>query len=172
MQRYNGQLINQFPNLISGNAAAGAQVTIRIKSSGALASLYATDSLSGGTLPNPITADAKGYYGFYAPDGVYTLDVNISNTPQLEIQMQDVAQLKASVSGDLSTGVFAKLPAVYKIIVNGSGSVTFDTRDFAGNVTTGVSSVSVSGYAELFPFFNNAYEIRATFTGTATAEVV
>lgn len=93
MQRFNGQLINQFPNTINGNAAAGAQVTIRVKSSGALASLYATNSLSGGTLPNPITADAKGYYGFYAPDNVYALDVNIAGTPQLEIQLQDVGEL-------------------------------------------------------------------------------
>ncbi len=113
MQRYNGQLINQFPNTINGNAAAGAQITVRVKSSGAFASLYATDSLSGGTLDNPLTADAKGYYGFYAPDGVYTLDVNIAGTPQLEIQLQDVASLKAQFdnavlnAGYIPVGTFA-----------------------------------------------------------------
>ena len=94
MQKYNGQLTNQFPNSVSGNAAAGAQITVRVKSSGALASLYATDSLSGAALSNPLTADSRGYYGFYAPDGVYTLDVSISGTPQLEIQLQDVASLQ------------------------------------------------------------------------------
>lgn len=102
MQRFNGQLINQFPTTINGNAAAGAQVTIRVKSSGALATLYATNSAGGATLPNPIIADSKGYYGFYAPDGVYTLDVSISGTPQLEIQLQDVAVLQAQFDGALA----------------------------------------------------------------------
>lgn len=102
MQRFNGQLINQFPNTINGNAAAGAQVTIRVKSSGALATLYATNSIGGATLSNPLTADSKGYYGFYAPDGVYTLDVSISGTPQLEIQLQDVAALQAQFDGALA----------------------------------------------------------------------
>lgn len=102
MQRFNGQLINQFPNTINGNAAAGAQVTIRVKSSGALATLYATNSTGGTTLPNPLTADSKGYYGFYAPDGVYTLDVSIAGTPQLEIQLQDVAALQAQFDGALA----------------------------------------------------------------------
>ena len=113
MQRYNGQLINQFPNTINGNAAAGVQVTIRVKSSGTLATLYATNSVGGGTLPNPLTTDAKGYYGFYAADGVYTLDVNISGTPQLEIQLQDVADLQAQFdaalanAGYIPVGTFA-----------------------------------------------------------------
>lgn len=102
MQKFNGQLINQFPNSINGNAAAGAQVTVRLKSSGVLANLYAVDSISGATLSNPLTADQKGYYGFYAPDGVYTLDVSISGTPQLEIQLQDVAALQAQFDGALA----------------------------------------------------------------------
>lgn len=113
MQRYNGQLINQFPNTINGNAAAGAQITVRVKSSGALASLYATDNLGGAALSNPITADSRGHYGFYAPDGVYTLDVSISGTPQLEIQLQDVAALQAQFNdalanaGYIPVGTFA-----------------------------------------------------------------
>lgn len=113
MQRFNGQLINQFPNTVNGNAAAGAQVTIRLKSSGSLVTLYATNSTGGATLPNPLTADAKGYYGFYAPDGVYTLDVSISGTPQLEIQLQDVADLQAQFNaaianaGYVPVGTFA-----------------------------------------------------------------
>lgn len=94
MQRYNGQLINQFANVINGNAAAGALVTVKLKETGATVTLYAEDNLSGATLANPLTADAKGYYGFYAPDGVYTLDVSISGTPQLEIQLLDAELVK------------------------------------------------------------------------------
>ena len=94
MQKYNGQLINQFPNSINGNAAAGAKVTVKLKSTGATAMLYATDNTGGATIANPVIADARGYYGFYAPDGVYTLDVSISGTPQLEIQLQDVSALQ------------------------------------------------------------------------------
>ena len=113
MQRYNGQLINQFANVINGNAAAGALVTVKLKETGATVTLYAEDNLSGATLANPLTADAKGYYGFYAPDGVYTLDVSISGTPQLEIQLQDVAALQAQFdaalanAGYIPVGTFA-----------------------------------------------------------------
>lgn len=113
MQRYNGQLINQFANVINGNAAAGALVTVKLKSTGATVTLYAEDNLSGATLANPLTTDAKGYYGFYAPDGVYTLDVSISGTPQLEIQLQDVAALQAQFdaalanAGYIPVGTFA-----------------------------------------------------------------
>lgn len=113
MQRYNGQLLNQFPNTVTGISAAGAQITVRIKSTGALATLYATNSTSGATLSNPLTADSKGYYGFYAPDGVYTLDVSLSGTPQLEIQLQDVAILQSqfnsavSNAGYIPVGTFA-----------------------------------------------------------------
>jgi len=113
MQRYNGQLINQFANVINGNAAAGAQVTVKLKSTGATVTLYATDDISGATLANPLTANAKGYYGFYAPDGIYTLDVNISGTPQLEIQLQDIAALQAQFdaalanAGYIPVGTFA-----------------------------------------------------------------
>lgn len=102
MQRYNGQLINQFANVINGNAAAGAQVTVKLKETGVTVTLYAEDDLGGATLANPLTADAKGYYGFYAPDGVYTLDVSISGTPQLEIQLQDVAALQAQFNDALA----------------------------------------------------------------------
>lgn len=94
MQRYNGQLLNQFQNTVTGISAAGAQVTVRLNPSGALATLYATNSTSGATLTNPLIADSKGYYGFYAPDGVYTLEVNLSGVPPLEIQLQDVASLQ------------------------------------------------------------------------------
>jgi len=102
MQRYNGQLLNQFPNTVTGISAAGAQITVRVKSTGALATLYAENSTSGATLSNPLTADGKGYYGFYAPDGVYTLDVSLSGTPQLEIQLQDVASLQSQFNNAVS----------------------------------------------------------------------
>lgn len=106
MQKYNGQLINQFPNSINGNAAAGAKVTVKLKSTGTTATLYATDNIGGATVANPVTADSRGYYGFYAPDGVYTLDVNISGTPQLEIQLQDVADLQAQFDEALANAGF------------------------------------------------------------------
>ena len=102
MQRYNGQLINQFPSAITGNAAAGVQVTVRIKSSGAIATLYATNSTSGATLSNPLTTDSVGSYSFYAADGVYTLDFSYSGLPQQVIQLQDVAALQSQFDDALA----------------------------------------------------------------------
>lgn len=113
MQKYNGQLINQFSSSINGNAAAGALVTVRVKSSGAIASLYASDDVGGATLPNPLTTDSRGYFGFYAADGVYTIDYSVTGTPQTVIQLQDVADLQDQFNdalanaGYIPVGTFA-----------------------------------------------------------------
>lgn len=72
----------------------------------------------------------------------------------------------------LTNGVWARLPAIYKILLGGVGTVTLDTRDRAGNITTGVITYDTTLITEDYPYFDNTYQIRATFTGTATAELI
>jgi len=84
-----------------------------------------------------------------------------------------VGALAAQVrGGPLQNGIWTKLPAIYRILLGGTGTVSIDTRARDGTITTGVVTYSPTGPAEDYPYFDNAYEVRATLTGTATAEIV
>jgi len=74
--------------------------------------------------------------------------------------------------GPLTSGVWVKLPAIYRILLGGTGTVSIDTRARDGTVSAGAASYSPTGPAEDYPYFTNAYEVRATLTDTATAEIV
>lgn len=76
------------------------------------------------------------------------------------------------LGGVLVPGKWFKLPAIYKLLLGGTGTVVIDTRDRSGVVTTAAATYSVSGQSEAFPYFAGAYEVRASLTGTATAEVI
>jgi len=91
MQKFNGSLIRQFPSLVTGNAAAGVQISVFIGSSNTFATLYATNNTAGAQLENPLTTDGKGFYSFYAADGQYRLGFS-NGYPALEIQLLDAAQ--------------------------------------------------------------------------------
>lgn len=94
MERFSNSLILQFPSQITGNAAAGVQVTVKIAGTNTLATLYATDNTAGATKSNPTTTDSKGFYSFYAADGKYTLEFN-NGFPSLEMQLVDVAEIRS-----------------------------------------------------------------------------
>lgn len=84
-----------------------------------------------------------------------------------------VGPLAAQVrGGPLKNGEWAKLPSMCKLLLDGTGTVTIDTRARDGTITTSVAAYNVVGPAEDYPYFDNAYEVRATLTGTATAEIV
>lgn len=104
MQKFNGSLIRQFPSSVTGNAAAGVQVTVKIAGGNTLAALYATDNIAGATLSNPLTTDSKGFYSFYATDGKYTLEFN-NGYPSLAVQLIDAVGLVGEFnSAILNTG--------------------------------------------------------------------
>jgi len=103
MQKFNGSLVRQFPSLISGNAAAGVSVTVYAGVTGStLATLFSGNGT--GSLPNPLTTDSAGYYGFYAADGLYRLNFGISGIPDQLIQLVDVDQIR----NDLNTFVISQ----------------------------------------------------------------
>ena len=94
MQKFNGSLIRQFPNSVSGNAAVAVQVTVFISGTTTEATLYADDDTGGATLPNPLTTNNVGFYSFYAADGMYRLEFNSAQYPDLEIQLVDVDAIR------------------------------------------------------------------------------
>lgn len=79
------------------------------------------------------------------------------------------------MSGPLANGAWVKTPSIFRIRITGTGTVTLDSRDSLGNITTSIASYTVSNATDQieFPFAGtNAVAIRATLTGTTTAEVI
>lgn len=168
MQRFNGSLFRQFASSVTGNAATGVQVYVYDSGTTNLAQLYQNDDVSGPTVANPLTVNDIGFYAFYAQDGKYTLHFSSANFPDLEMSLLDIGGI---TNGFIFTGSWLVLPAVYKLILRGTGTATILTRDTSGSSLPSVT-YQVNGTSEVFPFFQNAYDISATYTGTASAEVI
>jgi hypothetical protein len=79
---------------------------------------------------------------------------------------------QAPSSAFLAPGEWYRLPAIYRLLFDGDGTVTIDTRDRDGAITPGAAVYSFTGKGDDYPFFAGAYEIRATYTGTAIAEMI
>lgn len=135
MEKYNGQLINQFPSSVFGNSAVGVEITVREQTSGLLATLYSGNSTSSATISNPLLSDSIGAYSFYAEDGVYTVDFSFSGARQQVIQLQDVANLQEQFNeavlnaGYIPSGTFsagATLTQANQVLSDGSSYWRWD----------------------------------------------
>ena len=77
--------------------------------------------------------------------------------------------------GQMVSGAWMKMPSIFRLRLTGTGTVTLDAKDSLGNITSAVDTYTVSGATDQieFPYAgDNAVAIRATLTGTATAEVI
>lgn len=79
------------------------------------------------------------------------------------------------IAGDMVSGEWVTTPTVFRLLLNGTGTVTLDARDAAGTVTTSVETYTLSSAVNQieFPYGgDSAVAILATLTGTATAKVI
>ncbi|SMD05609.1 hypothetical protein [Novosphingobium sp. B1] len=77
--------------------------------------------------------------------------------------------------GALSAGAWRPVTGLPRLLLNGTGTVTIDARNRAETVTTAVYSTTLASAVNQidFPFFgDDAVEIRAAYTGSASAEIV
>lgn len=75
----------------------------------------------------------------------------------------------------LVAGQWRRIFGFARLRLTGTGTVTIDARNALGAVTAGVLAYTVSGATNRveYPFFgDDAVEIRAAFTGSATAEII
>lgn len=87
----------------------------------------------------------------------------------------NITGLVGAFYGSLTSGVWFKIPSIFRLRLTGTGSVTMDSKDSLGNITTSVATYSPSGATDQieFPYAgDDAVMIRVTLTGTATAEVI
>ena len=79
------------------------------------------------------------------------------------------------LSGALDNGAWANPPSIFRLLCNGTGTITLDSKDAAGNITIGDFSVTLSGAVNQieFPYCgDSSVQIRANYTGTASAQVI
>jgi len=79
--------------------------------------------------------------------------------------------LSARAGGPLYDGVWVRLPSSSRLLLRGAGDVTLDVKKFDGTIET-LDPITVTGsLISETPFGDDDDEVRATFTGTASAEV-
>lgn len=111
-----------------------------------------------------------------AATSALTATVNVEKTAldQAVSQSQAAANASAAMTG-LVTSTWRRFPTMCRLIMNGTGTITFDARNKAGTILVSVASFTITSAVNqiAFPFFGDtAYEIRATLTGSATVEVM
>lgn len=119
MQKYQNNVTSR-----TGDAVSGAAVAVRV-SGGALATIYADDGVT--PTANPITSDNKGYFEFYAADGLYNIFVNGVET-YTDVQITDtLVGIQGAVKVvDLAASGGA---ALVGIVQAGTGAVLRNVED-------------------------------------------
>lgn len=77
--------------------------------------------------------------------------------------------------GPLQNNVWMRIPSIFRLRLTGTGTCTLDARDSLGAITLAFATYTASAATDQieFPFAGtSAVEIRATLTGTCTAEVI
>ena len=90
-------------------------------------------------------------------------------------ESKEVTGLAGAFFGALVSGVWFKVPSIFRLRLTGTGTVVLDSKDSLGTITTSVASYSPSAATDQieFPYAGeDAVMIRVTLTGSATAEVI
>jgi hypothetical protein len=103
-----------------GDAIEGAAVSV-FNPDGTLAVLYATNSLTGAKLSNPVSTDALGYFWFYIPDGRYNIQFSKSGYIQLSLTDVEIADDLAGTVG-LDAKVAAAVAAAIAALTIAQGA--------------------------------------------------
>ncbi len=71
--------------------------------------------------------------------------------------------------------VWTSIPTLFRLALTGTGSITLDSMDLAGTITSNVFSVTKSAAVNQieYPYAgDSAVKIRATFTGSLSAKII
>jgi hypothetical protein len=131
------------------------------------------------TFAEAIADFAVGEYFTTTETGDLRTYKRISSSPYYEDQGDAAAPVsQAQVSafpGPLIAGAWKRIFSLPRLLLSGTGTVTIDARNRAGTVAPAVATYTLTaanGQIE-YPYFgDDAVEVRATFTGTATAEII
>lgn len=110
---------------------------------------------------------------FFADEFTGALNSVSNSTPNKAALSKAITSL-----GVLVNGSWTAFPSIYRLLLNGTGTITIDAR--AGRDNSATVTVSVASYTATsainrieYPYFGDtALEIRATITGNLTAEIL
>ena len=91
MFKYNDSVVIQYDTVASGNAGAGAKITVYLAGTPNKALLFEDNETT--PLLNPVTADSKGNYSFTIGDGVYDLVINKDKADETSVTGVQMASL-------------------------------------------------------------------------------
>lgn len=80
-----------------------------------------------------------------------------------------------NLRGAMTSGEWMTVPSIFRLRLTGTGTVTLDAQNSTGDITLGIATYTASNATDQieFPYAgDNATMIRATLTGTTTAEVI
>lgn len=177
MQSYHDDLILQFDDAVTGNAASGALVTVF---NAGLATKPALFDVNGSPIPNPLTTDINGNFSFKVADGEYDI-VGRAGTPDETrrdrvtfTSIQKIIEEPAITLADGQTSVtFTLVDAttafVYLSKVSGDRGRLFEGADYSIINPTSISlNNSEPAGTKLFA---NSTEITTTFIDEAPVNV-
>ncbi len=151
MQRFFGEKRDEY-----GRAEAGASVSVYDTGTSNLSVIYAaSDPLTTpfSAIPNPLTTDANGRYGFAAPTGVYDIVIHGSGAAEYK---NKVAMFDQTTSGTTGAGGSST-----QIQYNTGGVLTG-----SASLTTDGTNLTVSGYESVEAVrFNTSTPDTSNVTG-------
>jgi hypothetical protein len=111
MRTYADSVVNKFATDTTGNAGAGALITVYVAGSTVKAPLF---DVLGAAITNPLAADDEGNYSFKVADGTYDLVINegaLSETRIDRLQIAEIVGFNADTAhySDLVTAQAANL---------------------------------------------------------------
>lgn len=154
MQKYQNNVTSR-----TGDAVSGAAVAVRTLA-GALATIYSDDGVT--PTANPITSDNKGYFEFYAADGLYNIYINGVET-YTDVQINDTlagingavkvvdlaaptgATLVGTTAGTVQSDINARPTTVALAAADGAATVGFGATTVAVALTEADSALHRSG---------------------------
>ncbi|MEI6478636.1 MAG: hypothetical protein WCO52_06720, partial [bacterium] len=122
MQRFYGEKRDEY-----GRAEVGASVSVYDTGTSNLSAIYeASDPLTtpSSAIPNPLTTDANGLYGFAAPTGVYDIVIHGSGAAEYKNKVAMFDQTTSSTTG--AGGSSTQIQYNTGGVLTGSASLTTD----------------------------------------------
>ncbi|MBG7617351.1 MAG: hypothetical protein IZT57_03130, partial [Chloroflexi bacterium] len=186
MQTYNNSVVLKFDDGTTGNADSGAPVTVRIASSGALATIYDNQDIQ---ILNPLTTTVDGNYSFKAAYGKYDIIVRENQVNELVIPNVSIGEsyttyetLADMVGSSISTSQVVSTQGCLTNDDKGGGLYRIYTpadyaTDYPGqsvSIYGGALTIANGNIAVLQPVNNiiNYSQFSVDITGVAVADTM
>lgn len=154
---YEGSVINQFDDAVTGNAFFNATITVRKHFTNALAELYSDDGVT--PTDNPVKSNSLGDYSFYVSAGVYRLVVNEGTVQQKELSNVFIAEAGLVDVDSLSDMTESTFPSGTTVNVRGIGNAKFLIQQEGTDLEAGDITATNKSVCKIQPMDNGQWNV-------------